>query len=280
MEGLAERVAEAVAVVRRRWPHAPRLAVVLGSGLGPVADALELEAEIDYEKVPHLPSPTALSHRGRLLCGRLAGLPAVLFQGRLHLYEGHTLAEATLPVRLARALGAEALALTNAAGGLDPRYRVGDLVVLDDHLQWMFANPLTGSADERLGPRRPDLSAPYDRDLSQLALVAGRRAGIRISSGVYAAVAGPAYETRAERRMLRRLGVDLVGMSTVPEAIVAAQVGLRTLALSVITNRALPDAPDRDDHDAVVRAAAAAAESVRRILLDVAGELGREEEDG
>lgn len=278
MEALAERVAEAAAGVRARWPHAPALALVLGSGLAPVAEALEVEAEIPYADVPHLPSPTALSHRGRLLCGRLAGLPAAIFQGRLHLYEGHSLAEATLPVRLARALGCEVLVLTNAAGGLDPCYEVGDVVVLEDHLQLQFANPLTGPNDESLGPRFPDMSEPYDRELAALALAAGRRAGVRIWSGVYAAVSGPNYETRAERRMLRRFGADLVGMSTVPEAIVAAHAGLRTLALSVVTNRAVPDAPEPDDAEEVVRAAGAAADHVRRILLEVAATLAREEE--
>ena len=278
MEGLAERVAQAATAVRARWPKRPRLAVVLGSGLGGVADSLALDAELPYGEVPHLPRPTALSHRGRLLCGRLADLPAVVFQGRLHLYEGYALAEATLPVRLARALGAEVLILANAAGGLDPRYRVGDIVVLDDHIHCMVANPLTGWNDGRLGPRFPDMSAPYDRALAAVALAAGHRGGLRIWSGVYAAVSGPAYETRAERRMLRRLGADLVGMSTVPEAIVAAHAGLRTLALSVVTNRALPDAPERDDAAEVVLAAGAAAQSVRRILLDVAAELAREEE--
>jgi purine-nucleoside phosphorylase len=280
VEGLAERTAEAGAAVRSRWPGRPTLALVLGSGLGPVADTMELEAEIAYDEVPHLPVPTALSHRGRLLCGRLAGLPAVAFQGRLHLYEGHALAEATLPVRLAAALGATVLALTNAAGGLDPRYLVGDLVVLDDHIHLLFANPLTGPDDDRCKPRSPGMCRPYDRELAALALAAGGGAGLRIWSGVYAAVSGPSYETRAERRMLRRLGADLVGMSTVPEAIVAAHAGLRTLALSVVTNRALPDAPEVDDADAVVAAAGAAAAAVRTVLLDVAAALCRTEAGG
>lgn len=273
MEGIHERAEEAASAVRARWATVPRLALVLGSGLGPTAEALEIDEEISYAELPHLATTTALGHKGRLLAGRLVGLPAIVFQGRLHGYEGHSLAEATFPVRLAGALGVEALVLTNAAGGMNPLYRVGDLAVLDDHVNLQFGNPLIGRNDDRLGPRFPDMSRPYDGELSDVAVAAAHATGVPVHRGVYVAVKGPSYETRAELRWMRALGGDLVGMSTVPEAIVAAHIGLRTVGVSVVTNRALPDLPAVADGHDVVEQAGRVAERVRILVEAVAGRL-------
>jgi purine-nucleoside phosphorylase len=273
VEGIFERAEEAASAVRARWAMTPRMALVLGSGLGPAAEALQVDEEIPYSELPYLATTTALGHRGLLLAGRLAELPVVVFQGRLHGYEGHSLAEATFPVRLAAALGVEALVLTNAAGGMNPLYRVGDLAVLDDHVNLQFGNPLIGVNDDRLGPRFPDLSRPYDAELSAAALAAAHAAGVPVHRGVYVAVKGPSYETRAELRWMRALGGDLVGMSTVPEAIVAAHAGLRSVGISVVTNRALPDLPAVAVGHDVVEQAGRAAGRVKILLEAVARRL-------
>ena len=241
MTGAAERIAAAVAGVRARCELAPRVAVVTGTGLGGLADAVSVAAEIPYADIPHFPAPTAPSHRGRLLLGTLGGADVAVLDGRFHGYEGYSLSEVTFPVRVVRALGAGVLVLTNAVGGLNPAFALADVMRIDDHIDLLPGNPLTGVNDDALGPRFPDMEEPYDRGLAAIAREEAAAIGLQLREGVLVAVAGPNLETRAEYRMLRNFGADAVGMSTVPEAIVAKHCGLKTLAFSVITDLCDPD---------------------------------------
>lgn len=266
---LSRQIAEATAAIQARWASVPRVGLILGTGSGGVARQIAAEVEIPYEEIPHFPRATALGHRGQLVCGRLQGLPAMAMEGRFHLYEGYTAREITLPVRVMRQLGIELLVLTNASGGLQPHFRPGDLLVIEDHINLMGTNPLIGPHDETLGPRFPDLSRPYDPRLIDRALSIARQAGFVAHRGVYVGMTGPNYETRAEYRFLRSIGGDVVGMSTVPEVLVAAQMGLRVLALSVITNVAADLIDQPTDGHQVLALAAAAEEKVRQIILGI-----------
>jgi len=264
------QTADAVGAVRGRWQRVPRVGIILGTGLGGFAKQIDAEAVICYETIPHFPRATALGHRGQFVCGTIGGLSVVTMEGRFHLYEGYSAQQITLPVRVMKALGIELLIISNASGGMNPLYRPGDLVVIDDHINLMGANPLTGPNDNALGPRFPDLSRPYDPVLIQRALEIARQENITAHKGVYAALSGPNYETRAEYRFLRMIGADIVGMSTVPEVIVAAHMGLKVLALSTVTNVAFPDSsqPPTDGHD-VIAVAKTAEEKVRKIVLGI-----------
>ena len=229
-------------VVRARWDRTPAAALILGTGLGGLAARIAVEAEIPYAEIPGFARPTVASHEGRLLCGTLGGKPVVAMQGRFHLYEGYTLRQVTFPVRVLRALGATTLVVSNACGGMHPLWAPGDLMLIADHLNLLGDNPLVGENDARLGPRFPDMSMPYDADLRDLARAVAAEQRTTLREGVYAAVAGPNLETRAEYRMLRALGADVVGMSTVPEVVVAVHGGMRVLGVSIITDQCLPDA--------------------------------------
>ncbi len=239
---LYDRIQQAAAVVRGRSTLAPRVAVVLGTGLGGLAREIQAEVVIPYEEIPGFPLSTVESHAGRLLLGRLRGTSVVAMQGRFHRYEGYSLPDVTFPVRVMAALGAGTLVVTNVSGGMHPLWAPGDLVLLSDHINLLGDNPLIGPNDERLGPRFPDMSEPYDRELRARARALALVQGVTLREGVYVAVPGPNLETRAEYRMLRTLGADVVGMSTVPEVIVAVHQGLRVLGLSIITDQCLPDA--------------------------------------
>jgi len=241
MGTLYQSVQDAVRFVSSRLPAKPEAAIVLGTGLGGIDDRVQLAVKISYEDIPHLPQTTVEGHRGDLLFGSLGGCNVVVMQGRLHYYEGYTLQQTTLPVRILRELGAELLLINSAAGGLDPNFQPGDVMVITDHINLMGDTPLRGLSDERLGERFPDMSRPYDRELRGIAGEVATDLRVPLKHGVYVAVAGPNLETPAETRMLRMLGADAVGMSTVPEVIVANQVGFRTLALAAITNVNLPD---------------------------------------
>ncbi len=242
MLDLYDKIQEVSDFVRSHWQRQPHAGIVLGTGLGGLVREIDVEASIDYEEIPHFPKSTVVGHRGRLVCGLLQGVPVMAMEGRFHMYEGYSLKQITLPVRVFRSLGAELLVLSNAAGGMNPYYRCGDIVVVDDHINLMGDNPLIGVNDDRLGPRFPDMIAPYDQKLGEAALEIARRNNFAAHRGVFVGVAGPNLETRAEYRMLRLMGADIVGMSTVPEVIVAAHAGLRTVALSVVTDICLPDA--------------------------------------
>ncbi len=269
MQELAANIQAAAAVVKKLWSATPKMGLILGSGLGGLADAIDVDGTIDYADLPHFPHATALGHRGRLVCGSLEGVPLLAFQGRFHLYEGHTPQQSTLPVRLARALGAETLLVTNAAGGVNPSYQVGDLMLIEDQINLMFANPLVGVNDEQLGSRFPDMSAPYDAELRETATAIARRNGFVLHRGIYLSMLGPTYETRAEYHMARRLGSDVVGMSAAPEVIAARHAGMRVLGLATITNLGSPDAPSQTSGHDVIAAAETAADKLLTIVRGV-----------
>lgn len=269
---LATQIAEAADAVRNRWVKQPRAGIILGSGLGDLVREIEVEETIDYSAIPGFPKPTALGHAGKLVCGLLSGKPVVAFQGRFHLYEGHSAEAASLLVRLVKALGGDTLVVSNAAGGLNPQFAAGDVMLIDDHVNLLFANPLIGINDDSLGPRFPDMSAPYDKSLQQMAQRVAVRSDFTLHRGTYIAVLGPNYETRAEIRMLRLLG-DAVGMSTVPEVIAAQHAGLRALGLSTITNVCSPDVRiEASGHD-VIAVATAAAHKLSAIVRGVIAEI-------
>jgi len=239
---LFDRIRQAVDRIREFTVIEPAAGIVLGTGLGGLAKEIQVERAIPYDAIPGFSRPTVESHAGELLCGSLAGKPVVAMRGRYHRYEGYDLAAVTFPVRVMRALGAGTLIVSNACGGLDPLWQAGDLLLLSDHLNLLGDNPLVGPNDDRLGPRFPDMSEPYDAGLRALARASALELGVTLREGVYAAVAGPNLETRAEYRMLRAVGADAVGMSTVPEVIVAIHAGMRVVGLSIVTDRCLPDA--------------------------------------
>ena len=236
-----ERIESAADVVRGRIRETPELAIILGTGLGGLASRIESPIAIEYGEIPGFPLSTVESHAGRLLSGRLAGRPVLAMQGRFHRYEGYSLQQATFPVRVLRQLGARTLIVSNACGGMHPDWQAGDLMLIADHINLLGDNPLVGPNDDRLGPRFPDCSAFYDENLRAIARDVAAEQGTVLREGVYVAVAGPNLETRAEYRMLRGLGADVVGMSTVPEVLVASHAGMRVLGISIITDMCLPD---------------------------------------
>ena len=262
--------------IRRTWTGTPRVGIVLGTGLGGFVERMQIEATFERADLPHFPPATAMSHRGRLVCGRVGSLPIVVMEGRFHVYEGHPLGLITLPVRLMRMLGIELLILTNASGGLNPNFRTGEIVMLTDHMNFMGANPLIGPNDDRFGPRFPDITETYSRRHREMAAKVAGQVAVPLQHGVYAAVTGPNYETKAEIRFFRMAGADVIGMSTVPEALVAAHAGLPVLAFSVVTNECLAPvtAPVRGED--VVAVANAAAERLQALLLGVLSEIENE----
>jgi purine-nucleoside phosphorylase len=266
---LHEQLDAAASAVRARAPgFAPKVGIVLGSGLGAVADLCAAPLSIPFGDVPHVGWPSVKGHQGRLLLGTLAGVPVALLQGRLHLYEGWSAAEAAFPVRLLGWLGIRALVLTNASGGIRPGLLPGDLLLVTDHLNLSGSNPLTGVNDERVGPRFPDMSDAYSKQLAQALKASAARLAIPLQEGVYAMVAGPSYETPAEVRMLGALGADCVGMSTVPEVIVAAHQGIPVVAISCISNLAAGLGNARLTHEDVQKAAGGAVTTLARLLTE------------
>jgi purine-nucleoside phosphorylase len=270
---LFDRVQDAAGVVRKRAPQRPEVGIVLGTGLGGLAKEIAVEVSIPYEEIPGFPLSTVESHAGRLLLGRLGNRGVVAMQGRFHRYEGYGLAEVTFPVRVMHALGCRTLVVSNACGGMHPLWSPGDLVLLSDHINLLGDNPLVGSNDERLGLRFPDMSEPYSAELRALARAAALELGIVLREGVYVAVPGPNLETRAEYRMLRTMGADVVGMSTVPEVIVAAHAGMRTLGISIITDQCLPDALEPADIGRIIATANRAEPSLTRLISRVVERL-------
>lgn len=267
------RLREAESAIRERSGLAPRVALVLGTGLGALAEAIEVEEEVPYEEIPHFPLSTVETHTGRLLLGRLEGVPVAAMQGRFHRYEGYSLEEIVRPVRVLRLLGAEILVTSGAGGGMHPLMRLGDLVLLDDHLDLLGDNPLVGPNLDELGPRFPDMSEPYDRELQEVAMNAALERGIELRRGVYAAVTGPNLETRAEYRMLRSLGADVVGMSTVPEVIAARHAAMRVLGLTIVTDLCFPDALEPVDVPTILKTAAEAEPALTALVRDVTKHL-------
>jgi len=234
--------ADAVRAVHARTKLVPDVAIILGTGLGGLAEEVALETRIPYGEIPGFPLSTVESHAGQLLVGTLAGRRVMAMQGRFHRYEGYTLQQIAFPVRVLHRLGARTLVVSNACGGMHPLWAPGDLMLIADHINLLGDNPLVGPNDDRLGPRFPDMSAPYDAGLRATTRAVALEQGITLREGVYVAVPGPNLETRAEYRMLRLLGADVVGMSTVPEVIAAVHLGMKVLGLSIITDQCLPDA--------------------------------------
>ncbi len=242
MLDLFDKIVEASAAIRSQWNKTPHAGIILGTGLGSLVEEIDVEATLDYADIPHFPQSTAVSHAGRLICGTLGGLPIMAMEGRMHMYEGYPLKSITLPVRVMQAMGAELLVVSNACGGMNPTYRCGDIMVIEDQINLMGDNPLIGVNDDRLGPRFPDMCEPYELALVDRALSVARDADIVAHRGVFVAVARPNLETRAEYRFLRTIGADVVGMSTVPEVLVAVHCGMRCVGFSVITDMCLADA--------------------------------------
>ncbi len=267
------QIEEVVAVLRKRWKGKPKVGIVLGTGLGNLSEQIDAEATVDYGDIPHFPMSTAMSHKGRFVCGNLQGVSVMAMEGRLHMYEGYPLKQVTLPVRVMKAMGCDILVVSNAVGGLNPYYRCGDVMVIDDQINLMGDNPLIGINDDRLGPRFPDMSQPYDYELIEATMSAARKEDIHLHRGVLVAVSGPNLETRAEYRFLRQIGADVVGMSTVPEVIVAAHCGLRTVGFSIVTDMCFPDSLQPADPNEIVKVANAAEPKLRSIVLGLLASL-------
>jgi purine-nucleoside phosphorylase len=266
---LYDRAENAAGVIREHCGVAAKTAIVLGSGLGDFADEFEDAVALPYQEIPGFVTSTAQGHAGRLVSGKIGGVPVLAMQGRVHYYEGYSLEEVTFPIRTFGLLGIKTLILTNAAGGIDVQLSQGALMVISDHLNLMTANPLRGPNDDRFGPRFPDMSAVWSRELQELATEEARLLGITTRRGIYAALAGPSYETPAEIHMLRSFGADAVGMSTVPEAIVARHMGLRVLGLSCITNMAAGISEAPINHEEVIETGQRVKETFTQLLRRV-----------
>jgi purine-nucleoside phosphorylase len=268
----------AAAYIRQRTVHRPTIGLILGSGLNPLADAVADAVRLPFAEIPHFNVTTVAGHAGRLVVGRLAGRPVILMQGRVHAYEGASQASVALPVRVMAELGVRTLVVTNAAGGVNPAYRAGEIMLITDHIGLMAMvghNPLWGPNDETLGPRFPAMGRAYDPELRRLALQVAERLGLALRQGIYAGLSGPAFETPAEVRFLRLIGADAVGMSTVPEVIAARHAGLRVLGLSLISNAAVadPDAHEDANHEEVLQAGQAALPALMALLRGVLTDL-------
>lgn len=265
---LRRRVEEAVDAIRRTTSLSPSIGLILGTGLGGLAARIEESVAIPYETIPHFPRSTAPGHTGRLVLGRLGGVAVAAMEGRFHYYEGYTLDQVTFPVRVMKALGASILLVTNACGALSRQFRPGDLGLIEDHINLMGVNPLIGPNEEALGPRFPDMSEPYDLALLEEVEALALELGIRARRAVFVAMSGPSLETRAEYRFLRTIGADLVGMSTVPEVIVAVHAGLRVVGISVVTDLCLPDALRPLKVEDVIAVAQATAPRLERLIVE------------
>ena len=260
---------DAVAAIKERADFQPEIAVILGTGLGALAEAMRVETAIPYADIPHFPLSTVETHSGHLLLGTLGGRRVVAMQGRFHRYEGYSLQQVVLPVRVMFLLGARTLLVSNACGGMNPDWRAGDIMLIDDHINLLGENPLVGPNLDDLGPRFPDMSEPYDRQLGALAQQVAAAENIPLRRGVYIAVTGPNLETRAEYRMLRDMGADVVGMSTVPEVIAARHMGMRVLGLSIITDECFPDTLEPADIQKIIAVAGQAEPKLTRLVIGV-----------
>ena len=265
---LKQKIDAAVTAITSICSEKPEIGIVLGTGLGMLAEKIESAVEISYDSIPHFPVSTVDSHAGSLILGTLAGRSVVALSGRFHRYEGYSLAEVTFPIRVAHALGIHTLIVSNAAGGLNPQFTAGDLMIITDHINMMGDNPLIGPNDDSLGPRFPDMSEPYTKEFITLAETIALQSGIKLQRGVYLACTGPCLETRAEYRFMRTIGADAVGMSTVPEVIVAVHAGLKVLGFSAITDECLPDALEPADIDKIIAVANAAEPKLTKIVSE------------
>jgi purine-nucleoside phosphorylase len=268
---LLAKITESAEYIAARTTIRPTIGIILGTGLGRLTESIAVDAELPYGEIPHFVAATVEHHAGKLLLGRLGAAEVVCMAGRFHLYEGHSLAEVTFPVRVMKALGCSQLFISNVAGGLNESYRRGDIMVLDDHLNLLGGNPLVGPNDPQLGERWPDMFEPYNRILQQKAIAIAERLHLPIQrNGVYACLSGPCLETRAEYKMLRVLGADAVGMSTVPETIVAVHAGLQVFACSIITDLCTPEALRPVDIAEIIATAGGAEPKLVRLFTEMA----------
>lgn len=274
MNGMFGKLEETVTCVKRLTDLRPAVGVILGSGLGQLVDRMTDTVAIDYRDLPHFPAPTVAGHAGRLVIGRIEGVPVMAMQGRFHYYEGHDMRTIAFPTAFMQRFGARTLIVSNSAGGINRDFTPGDLMLITDHLNLVGTNPLIGLNDERLGPRFPDMTEPYSLRLIALAEAAAAELGTSLRHGVYAGLSGPCYETAAEIRYLERIGADAVGMSTVPEVIVARYLGMEILGISCVTNMATGIAKVKHAHEEVVRIANEASARFCAVVAATIGKLG------
>lgn len=252
---LGKRIETAAEYIKAKSGFEPEIGIILGTGLGSLGEQIEAVSVIDYSEIPEFPVSTVFGHAGRLILGWLEGKKVIAMQGRFHFYEGYSMQEVTIPVRVMKKLGIKLLFASNAAGGLNPAFKAGDMMIITDHINLMGSNPLLGPNLEEFGPRFPDMSEAYDRELVELLERVAAEKGIKVHKGVYGAISGPPYETKAELRMMIKLGFDTVGMSTIPEVITAKHCGLKVAGISCVTDMAIPDSMTAPSHEEIVKVA-------------------------
>ncbi len=273
MSELIAKIDESLKVIREKTDDSYPIGIILGTGLGGLVSEIEVTHEIDYSDIPHFPLSTVESHSGKLIFGKVNGKNVVAMQGRFHFYEGYSMQQITYPVRVMKFLGVETLIVSNACGGMNPVYSRGDIMIMNDHINLIGDNPLIGKNEDKLGPRFPDMSEPYDKGLSELAEKVALENKIKVQKGVYIAVAGPNLETKAEYRFLRATGADVVGMSTVPENIVANHMGMKVLGISIITDECFPDSLKEVNMQEIIETAVQAEPKMTTIMKEVIRQL-------
>lgn len=270
---MLEMLKETVGYIKDKVNFDPEIGIVLGTGLGGLADVIEIVATVKYEDIPHFPVSTVKGHEGQLIFGTISGKNIVAMQGRFHFYEGYPIQDLAIPIRTMKLLGVETVFLSNAAGGMNPEYKVGDVMLITDHINIMGTNPLMGQNDDFFGPRFPDMSAVYDKELIQMAETIAKKQGFEVKKGVYLAVTGPTFETPAEYKFMRIIGGDAVGMSTVPEAIVARHANMRCFALSIITDLGIEGIIEEVSHEEVLEVANASESKMTGIIKQLLLEM-------
>ncbi len=270
---LKSRIQETVAFLNNKISASPEIGIILGTGLGGIVKDIEPEQVIDYSEIPNFPVSTVESHKGKLIFGKLSGKNVVVMQGRFHYYEGYTMQEITFPVRVMKYLGVNNLIISNAGGSLNPYFPKGNIMIIDDHINLIGDNPLIGKHDDSFGPRFVDMSEPYDKKFIEIAEKIGLEKGIKLYKGVYAAMSGPSLETRAEYRFLRTIGADVIGMSTIPENIVARQMGLRVFGISVLTDECYPDSLQAVDIHEIIETASIAEPNLITLIKEFVAKI-------
>lgn len=268
---MTKQINETAAYIKNITGFEAEYGIILGSGLGGLVNKIKIEHSLEYSAIPNFPVSTVKGHGSKMIFGELSGRKVVAMQGRFHFYEGYTMQQVGFPVRVLKALGIKKLILSNASGGVNPKYKVGDLMILDDHINLMGVNPLIGPNEDSLGPRFPDMGAPYDKDMIRKGLEIAAQHGYTCHTGVYAAVTGPCFETRAEYKYIRIIGADCVGMSTVPEVITARHMDLPVFAISIITDLGGSDEPEVITHEEVLRVAGEAEVKMTQLIMDLIG---------